>query len=92
MTINHPDINKSEADFTILDDHTMQYGLAAIKNVGYKAAEQISRHREEIKSYKSIFELAIAGNQNINKKVIESLILVGACESLGIIEPNYLNP
>ena len=23
------------------------------------------------------------GNQNINKKVIESLILVGACESLG---------
>ena len=83
ITINPPDINSSEADFIILDEHTLQYGLAAIKNVGYKAAEIIAIQRKEITSYKSIFELVTAGEQTVNKKVIESLILVGACESLG---------
>ena len=83
ITINHPDINKSNADFHIIDDNTLQYGLAAIKNVGYKAAEQIAKNRLRIGKYNSIFELITSGETTINKKVIESLILVGACESLG---------
>ena len=83
INIKHPDINASEADFMIVDDYTLQYGLAAIKNVGYKAAQQIADHRKTVVNYKSIFELITESGQNINKKVIESLILVGACESLG---------
>ena len=84
IEIKHPDINESDADFVIIDDSTLQYGLAAIKNVGYKAAEQIAINRKENKKYNSIFELvAGSGDTNINKKVIESLILVGACTSLG---------
>ena len=84
IEIKHPDINASDAEFVIIDDNTLQYGLAAIKNVGYKAAEQIAINRKENKKYNSIFEL-ITGSRdnNINKKVIESLILVGACASLG---------
>ena len=83
MVINPPDINVSYADFTILDNKTLQYGLAAIKNVGYKAAEQIASYRDENGIYSNIFELVTINNQGINKKVIESLILVGACNSLG---------
>ena len=84
IEIKHPDINTSDADFIIIDDNTLQYGLAAIKNVGYKAAEQIAINRKENKQYNSIFELVTgSGDSNINKKVIESLILVGACTSLG---------
>jgi len=82
LSVNHPDINSSQADFTIIDNITMSYGLAAIKNVGYKAAEQIVEYRQENGNYKNIFELATSGKQTINKKVIESLILVGACNSL----------
>ena len=83
ITIKHPDINASNAEFKIIDDQTMQYGLAAIKNVGYKAADQLAIYRQENGPYKSIFDIGLGGNQSINKKVIESLILVGACESLG---------
>ena len=83
ITVNPPDINKSYADFTILDDKTMQYGLAAIKNVGYKASSQIAAHRDANGKYKNIFELTTSDTQHINKKVIESLILVGACNCLG---------
>ena len=83
IIVNPPDINQSYADFTILDDTTMQYGLAAIKNVGYKASSQIAKHRDENGAYKNIFELTTSDTQHINKKVIESLILVGACNCLG---------
>ena len=83
LTIRPPDINQSDADFTIINNQTMQYGLAAIKNIGYKAAENIVLHRKTNGPYTTIFQLCTIGHQNINKKVIESLILVGACNSLG---------
>ena len=83
LTIKPPDINQSDADFTIINDQTMQYGLAAIKNIGYKAAENIVLYRKTNGPYTTIFQLCTIGHQNINKKVIESLILVGACNSLG---------
>ncbi|MBI44851.1 MAG: DNA polymerase III subunit alpha [Candidatus Marinimicrobia bacterium] len=83
ITVNPPDINKSYADFTILDDKTMQYGLAAIKNVGYKASHQIAQYRDKKGKYNNVFELITSDTQHINKKVIESLILVGACNCLG---------
>ena len=83
ITINPPDINLSDADFTILDDTTMQYGLAAIKNVGYKASQKIAAYRKKNGPYNNIFELATSDTQHINKKVLESLILVGACNCLG---------
>ncbi len=82
ISINPPNINLSDADFTILDDTTMQYGLAAIKNVGYKASIQIANYRKKNGNYQNIFDLATSNTQQINKKVIESLILVGACQCL----------
>jgi len=81
ININPPNINASEADFTILDDFTIQYGLAAIKNVGYKSAQSISEHRINNGEYISIFDLSEV-EDGVNKKVIESLILVGACDQL----------
>jgi len=83
LSIQAPDINLSEADFTILDDKTMQYGLAAIKNVGYKASDAIAQYRNENGPYKSIFDLCMMDNFVVNKKVLESLILVGAFDSIG---------
>ena len=82
ITVQAPHINKSNADFTILDDSTIQYGLAAIKNVGYKGADIISKHRQKQGLYKSIFDLCLIGNSLVNKKILESLILVGACDNL----------
>ena len=79
ILIKPPHINLSNADFTILNDSTIQFGLAAIKNVGYKGIQEIINYRNENGSFKSIFDLS---NVNINKKILESLILVGACDEL----------
>ena len=84
MNINilPPNVNNSHADFTILNDNTIQYGLAAIKNVGYKAAEIIANGRNKDGLYKTIFDLCLIEDSLINRKVLESLICVGACNDL----------
>jgi len=81
IKIKPPSINFSSADFTIQDDKTIRYGLAAIKNVGYKSAKHIAQYRETNQQYKSIFDLCMI-DELVNKKVIESLILSGACDDL----------
>ncbi len=82
IVILPPDINISYADFRVIEDKTISYGLAAIKNVGYKAAQEISKYREKGNTYSTIFDLSKIGSNAVNKKTYESLILSGACDSL----------
>ena len=81
ININIPDINLSNTDFSIIDDNTIQYGLSAIKNIGQKASDNIVQFRLDNGLFKSIFDVAKI-KPAINKKVLESLILSGACDSL----------
>ena len=76
-----PDVKMSFPDFRVIDDQTISYGLAAIKNVGYKAAEDIAKSRDE-HTYSTIFDLCKINSTAVNKKTLESLILSGACDQL----------
>ena len=76
-----PDVKMSHPDFRVIDDQTISYGLAAIKNVGYKAAEDIAKSRDE-HNYSTIFDLCKIESTAVNKKTLESLILSGACDEL----------
>lgn len=83
IAILPPDVNASKADFTAIDEKTIAYGLAAIKNVGYKISDEIDKAREKTKLFTSVFDLCKYFPSGIlNKKVLESLILSGACDSL----------
>ena len=82
IAILPPDINLSFPDFRVIDDKTISYGLAAIKNVGYKAAEDIADYRESNEGYKTLFDLSKIGSSAVNKKTLESLVLSGACDQI----------
>lgn len=76
-----PDVNKSYLDFTI-EDGKIRFGLAAIKNVGESAVEEIIKVREK-KPFEDIFDFCIRVDQKyVNKRAMESLILAGAFDSL----------
>ena len=85
-----PDINLSFAGFTIeknessLNKKAIRFGLSAIKNVGGAALEEILQAREIGGVFKSFcdFYLRVSG-QKVNKKVLESLIKVGAMSRFG---------
>ncbi len=78
-----PDINESSANFSV-DNERIRYGLAAVKNVGEAAIEEIVSARNELGRFDSIFDFCEkVGPGKANKKVLESLIKCGAFDSTG---------
>jgi len=79
-----PDINSSRADFSMSDGRIL-FGLAAIKNVGQHAVESIVSLRDADGPFKSLEDLCerTVAIQDVNKRVLESLVQSGACDSLG---------
>ncbi len=82
-----PDINESNADFTIekgKDNPAIRFGLVAIKNVGPSPIEHILSTRSQSGAFTSIKDFCHRANlHNVNKKVLESLMKAGAFDSLG---------
>jgi len=77
-----PDVNESGVHF-VVTPKGIRFGMAAIKNVGVNAVEEIIRARNEKGKFKNIYDFCKAIDLRIvNKKTIESLIQVGACDSL----------
>lgn len=77
-----PDINESDVGFTI-DKNAIRFGLSAIKNVGKAAIEAILEARKEGSFHSFADFLAKVDSRRVNKKVLESLIKVGALSSFG---------
>jgi DNA polymerase-3 subunit alpha len=120
LTILPPDVNESQAFFTVEDDRTspppaaaprapvadgdrgltgqaagggvIRCGLGVIKNVGLSAIQSIVAAREARGSaggdagrFRTIQELCRdADLRLVNRKVCESLIKAGACDSMGV--------
>ncbi|RJP80747.1 MAG: DNA polymerase III subunit alpha [Candidatus Zixiibacteriota bacterium] len=77
-----PCVNRSQAKFTV-EDGAIRFGLGAVKNVGLGAIELIVRGRETYGDYRTVFDLAErVDTQKVNRKVLESLIMAGACDGL----------
>ncbi len=77
-----PDINQSEADFTVTPEG-IRFGLAAVKNVGRSAIDIIVKAREDGGPFTTIFELCDRTDlKSVNKRVLESLIFAGALDSM----------
>ncbi len=85
-----PDINKSDVGFTIesdpysLEGKAIRFGLSAIKNVGEAAINEIIKQRKIVGEFVSLTDFCShVDTQKVNKKVIESLIQVGAMDKFG---------
>ncbi len=83
IKIKPPDINYSEAHFVPLSENEIAFGLGAIKNVGSAAIASIVEARKKHGPFKTIFDLLQHVDlRAVNKKVLESLIMAGAMDSL----------
>lgn len=82
-----PDINLSGVDFEIQKDNDgiekIRFGLSAVKNVGTAAISSIIQAREQ-GFFKSLTDFCVrVDTQKVNKKVLESLIKIGAFSAFG---------
>ena len=79
-----PDVNESRADFSIVEGR-IRFGLAAIKNVGRGAVEQIVQERDAGGPFRSLDDFCerMAGVQDVNARALDSLVRSGACDAFG---------
>jgi DNA polymerase-3 subunit alpha len=84
-----PDINHSEAEFTVertAEGHAVRYALAGLRNVGEKAMDAIVAEREAngpFATLDDLFKRIPAGS--MNRRQLEALAAAGALDGL---EPN----
>ncbi len=77
-----PDVNLSFKKFTVDKNGDIRFGMAAIKNVGEAAVENIIKEREKNGVYKNIYDFVERVDmRSVNKKTIESLAQAGGFDS-----------
>jgi DNA polymerase-3 subunit alpha len=77
-----PDVNESREDFTVTGK-AIRFGLGAVKGVGSKAIEAILAAREE-GPFLGLHDFCLrVRGQQVNRRVLESLVKCGALDSLG---------
>lgn len=82
LNVLPPDVNESEASFNATADG-IRFGLGAVKNVGLKPIKAVVDARNEGGRFSTIFDFTSRVDlRALNKKVLESLIQVGAMDSL----------
>jgi DNA polymerase-3 subunit alpha len=78
-----PDVNESGWKFTVVGDRRLRFGLGAVRNVGWGAIESIIGARAQ-GPFTSLTDFAERIDLRLcNKRVLESLVAAGACDSLG---------
>ncbi|MGE5403693.1 MAG: DNA polymerase III subunit alpha [Candidatus Saccharibacteria bacterium] len=78
-----PDINESFEAFTVTGN-SIRFGLGAIKNVGEAAVHSIIEARKQ-GAFASLFDFCQRVDlRQVNKRVLENLILGGCFDNLGI--------
>ncbi|MEX2547560.1 MAG: DNA polymerase III subunit alpha [Chloroflexota bacterium] len=83
IEVRPPDVHESGLDFTVEGD-AIRFGLLAIKNVGHGAIESIVASRTELGPFRTLADFCNRIDLRlVNRRVLESLIRVGALNSLG---------
>lgn len=92
LEILPPNINESLVNFTVVETGKIRFGLAAVKNVGRAAVEEIIKIRKEGGSFKSFLDFANRVNLRVcNRKAMESLIKVGAFDNFDVNRKQLLS-
>jgi DNA polymerase-3 subunit alpha len=83
LEILPPDVNESGFKFTVVGDRRIRFGLGGIRNVGEGAIASIIAGRQPA-PYRTVADLVERIDLRLcNKRVLESLVAAGACDSLG---------
>jgi DNA polymerase-3 subunit alpha len=83
IEVRTPDVETSGLDFTVEGD-AIRFGLMAVKNVGHGAIESVVQAREAGGAFRSLADFCARVDLRLaNKRVVESLVKVGALNRLG---------
>ncbi len=82
ISVLPPDINHSEATFTVEGD-AIRFGLGAVKNVGVGLIRAMVKKRDEGGPFRSLEDFIQRMGDEINKRAVENFIKCGAMDCFG---------
>jgi DNA polymerase III subunit alpha len=84
LTVLPPDVNASRYEFAASGEHSIRYGLGAVRGVGPGAVEALIGEREARGSFRSLEDLCRRLDlQKVNRRVLEALLRSGSLDCLG---------
>jgi DNA polymerase III subunit alpha len=84
LTLDPPNVNRSDHAFTVHGERRISYGLGAVKGVGQGVVEAIVAERAGGGEYSSLLDLCRRVDaQKLNRRVLEALVRAGALDELG---------
>ncbi|MDP3561890.1 MAG: DNA polymerase III subunit alpha [Legionellaceae bacterium] len=85
LTVLPPSINQSQYEFTVIDEHTIIYGLGAIKGAGEAAIQCLIQERDEHGIYKGLFDVCRRlDTRKINRRILDALIKSGSMDEWNV--------
>lgn len=83
ISVLPPDVNESTLDFNVVPAG-IRWGLAAVRNVGANAVENIIAARDEEGAFKDLVDLCNRVDLRlVNKRVLEGLVKAGGMDCFG---------
>jgi DNA polymerase-3 subunit alpha len=79
-----PDVNRSAYAFSVSEEHTILYGLGAIKGVGHGAVESVIVERDDNVRFSNLTEFCRrVDHDRLNRRALEAMIKAGAMDGFG---------
>ena len=92
IKVLNPDINESEAHFTVNKDGNVRFALGSIKSFGANIVDAILRERDENGLFTDIYDFVERTSGSVNRKGFECLVNSGALDSFGHKRSMYFQP
>ena len=89
IKVLNPDINESEAKFTVNKNGEIRFGLGGIKGFGDNIVRAILAEREENGLFEDIYDFVERMSGTVNRKAFESLLHAGAFDSFGYCRKQF---
>ncbi|MBQ2091137.1 MAG: DNA polymerase III subunit alpha [Bacteroidales bacterium] len=89
IKVLNPDINESDAHFTVNNDGNIRFGLGGMKGFGSNIVDAIISARETGGPFPDVYNFMERMSGIVNRKALESLINSGAMDSFGIPRKAY---
>ena len=92
IKVLNPDINESDARFTVNKHGEIRFGLGGIKGFGDNIVRAILAEREANGTFADIYDFVERMSGIVNRKAFESLLNSGAFDSFGISRKQFTLP
>jgi len=92
VKVLNPDVNESDAHFTVNGKGDIRFGLGGMKGFGDNVVDALLKERETGGLFKDVWDFMERMSGKINSKALETLICAGAFDSFGYHRNQFFTP